>query len=209
MVYFTKKKVRKRQKTYRSISDSNQFVSHTHSAIHMSCTTFHNFSDVDAIVSRNVLIPYTTSNTESQAFVAFDKFHFNQLHIRGTLTSLHTLWMRRIFRNYQVGQSCWKCKKVHLQMIIRSYKNKTFLYFTYQANSIASTFKGFNCCYVGNIYNSDIINRNNDICNLQPAISCRCTSWYQLGDVDGGVRPENICKLEYTDLPLISAFSIL
>ena len=63
-------------KSYRSVSNGNKFVSDCDSTVNVGCTALHNFGDVDAIISWNVLIADTSGDTESQTFVPFRKFNF-------------------------------------------------------------------------------------------------------------------------------------
>ena len=57
-----------RKHTSRKIFDCDQAVTHSNAAISRCGATVHYLSDVNAVVTRNVLVAYATSNGETKSF---------------------------------------------------------------------------------------------------------------------------------------------
>jgi hypothetical protein len=73
--------------TYRRVADCDQLVSDQQPAVNLRRTTIHNLGHIDAIVTWDMLVAYSTSNTEPEAFRALQQLDLQQSDIPRTAAS--------------------------------------------------------------------------------------------------------------------------
>jgi hypothetical protein len=74
-------------RTYRRVAHSDQLVSDEQSTVDLCCATVHDLRHVDAIVARDMLVAYATSNTEPKALRALQKLDLKQPDTAGAAAS--------------------------------------------------------------------------------------------------------------------------
>ena len=65
------------------IFDGHKAISHGNSSVGSCGTPVHDFSDVDAVIPRNVLVSNTAGNREPEALRSLEQFYLRELVLVG------------------------------------------------------------------------------------------------------------------------------
>jgi hypothetical protein len=77
--------------TYDSIPDCDEFIADEETTIHLSSAALHHFSDINTVITGDVLIADATGDAEAETFVAFYQFDLHQSHIARLSPSSYAL----------------------------------------------------------------------------------------------------------------------